>query len=333
MLSVREEESRFMRLYNIYRICHECREKIESNLGFTEREGDGVIHLSCYYVDGWVECKEALNQLHGISCLEKYVDDVYGAVDEIIKELKRPGLTSMEKDKFDIKMGELLTALKTIERLYDSLGLGEVGVGIDVKIPKCNSLKEYMDYLKEIDFIFTQCPFLISEEERIQFNTVDVGSQWLSFVVGGTAGTFFVLNNLGRIVSLVHRMKAEYFFSRRQRISVEEQALKKEVLEDTVRVFKRLEQEVLCNCVDELENEIGELRDGEERGRVEKSIEKMFMLVDKGVEIYTSIETPNEIKALFPANKDNVMLPDNIIELLEDKKSEESSEGRKSTAF
>ena len=33
--------------------------------------------------------------------------------------------------------------------LYELLELGGSSAGIDVKIPKCDSLKEYMDYLKE----------------------------------------------------------------------------------------------------------------------------------------------------------------------------------------
>lgn len=54
-----------------------------------------------------------------------------------------------------------------------------------------------MSYLKEIDFILTQCPYLSSEKEELKFNNVDVGSQWLSFFLIA-AGTFQILNNLGK---------------------------------------------------------------------------------------------------------------------------------------
>lgn len=36
----------------------------------------------------------------------------------------------------------------------------------------------------------------------------------------------------------------------------------------------------------------------------------------KGVEIHSSIETPKEIKVLFPLQKDTAVLPDNILKLM-----------------
>ena len=107
----------------------------------------------------------------------------------------------------------------------------------------------------------------------------------------------------------------------------EEQAkatqMKNEVMEQTVDVFKQMKQQLLSDSVGELESEIGELKDGEERGKVEKTLEKMVVLIDKGVEIYSSIETTNEVKALFPTNENNPILPDNIVKLLEKKEDTE----------
>lgn len=85
-----------------------------------------------------------------------------------------------------------------------------------------------------------------------------------------------------------------------------------------------MKQKVLNDSVSDLESELGELQDGEERGKVEKTLEKMVMLMDKGVEIYSSIETPNKIKVLFPETKDNPILPDNLVKLLEKKEDTEN---------
>ena len=41
--------------------------------------------------------------------------------------------------------------------------------------------------------------------------------------------------------------------------------------------------------------------------------------MDKCVELYSSIETPKEIKVLFPFEKDTAILPDNITKLIEEK--------------
>ena len=102
--------------------------------------------------------------------------------------------------------------------------------------------------------------------------------------------------------------------------------VKNEVASETLDVFKTMKRITMEGYVKELESELGELKDGEERGKVEKSLEKLAELIDKGVEIYSSIETPNEVKALFPMSENNVLLPDNIIKLLEEKSGENKEE-------
>ena len=76
-------------------------------------------------------------------------------------------------------------------KLYESLEAGEAKEGIDIKIPKCNDLKEYIQYMKDIDFILSQCPFISGSGEEIVFNTVDVGSMW-----------FFLLRRQQEVMSL-----------------------------------------------------------------------------------------------------------------------------------
>ena len=104
---------------------------------------------------------------------------------------------------------------------------------------------------------------------------------------------------------------------------LETMRLKNEATNETIDVFKKMKRMVMDGYVNDLESEIGELSNGEERGKVEKSLEKLSLLIDKGVEIYSSIDTPNEVKVLFPTNKDNLILPDNIIKLLEKKDDKE----------
>ena len=248
---------------------------------------------------------------------------MYATIDPLERDNAQPSLSPKRKERFDIALNELKISLKTIQNLYDSFTIGESYAGIDVKIPKCNSLKEYMDYLKEIEFIFTQCPYLLSKDEEIKFNNVDVGSQWLSFFLI-SSGTFGILNNLAKLVNKAVAIKSNILFYKQQEEQLEAMRLKNEVGEETIDVFKKMKQTVLNNYVSDLETELGELQDGEERGKVEKTLEKMVMLIDKGVEIYSSIETPNEIKMLFPENKDNPILPDNIVKLLEKKEDTEN---------
>lgn len=322
MDNTKERRYKFMRLYNIYYICCVCKDEIDKNVKVqTVKNANGQIVK--YMVMGWPELKESLKQLNNISFMRNVVEKVYCTIDSLDRDNQQPTLSPTRKERFGVVLDELKISLKAIKNLYESLDIGESHAGIDVKIPKCESLKEYMDYLKEIDFIFTQCPYLLANDEEIKFNNVDVGSQWLSFFLAAS-GTFGILNNLAKLVSKAMAIKSNILIYKQQEEQLAAMRLKNEVMEETVDVFKKMKQKVLNDSVSDLESELGELQDGEERGKVEKTLEKMVMLMDKGVEIYSSIETPNEIKVLFPETKDNPILPDNLVKLLEKKEDTEN---------
>lgn len=69
-----------------------------------------------------------------------------------------------------------------------------------------------------------------------------------------------------------------------------------------------------------LEGECGiSLENDEDRDRARRSIDKMAMLIDKGVEIYSAIETPQEIKVMFPFSENAPLLPEGLQKLIEAK--------------
>lgn len=325
MKNTKERRYKFMRLYNIYYICCVCKDEIDKSVKIHPLK-NGSDRISEYRILGWDKCRNALDQLKNISCLRKSAEKLYYTLDSFDRDKEAPDISPHRKEQFENALSDLKVSLETIRNLYESLDIGKSKAGIDVKIPKCESLKDYTDYLKEIDFVFTQCPFLLCDNEQIKFNNVDVGSQWLNFILV-TSGTFAILNNLGTIVNKVISIKERILLYNHAQKQAEEQEkatqMKNEVMEQTIDVFKQMKQQLLSDSVRELESEIGELKDGEERGKVEKTLEKMVVLIDKGVEIYSSIETPNEVKALFPTNEENPILPDNIVKLLEEKENKE----------
>lgn len=310
------KEKRFMRLYNIYYVCKICKENIEKISAPVVKNSSGQV--IGYRINGWGDCKNVIEEVRNIKCLTKYTENVYEALGVMERDKDSPIVSPETKNKVLVSLENLRIAMQTIVALYDSLDIGESETGIDIKIPKCDSLKEYMDYLKEIDFILTQCPYLLSDDEEIKFKNVDVGSQWLTFVLV-TAGTFGILNNLAKIVEKAIAIKSHLLILRQQEELVTEMKLKNEATQETLDIFRKMKRDAMEGYVKDLESELGELKDGEERGKVEKSLEKLCVLIDKGVEIYSSIDTPNEVKALFPMSENNLILPDNIVKLLEKK--------------
>lgn len=102
--------------------------------------------------------------------------------------------------------------------------------------------------------------------------------------------------------------------------------MKNEVSQETIDAFKKMKSLTLKTYVDELQSEIGAVADPEEEAKVAKSLEKLSDLIDKGVEIYSSIDTPEEIKVLFPFNEKQALLSESAVKYLEDKISSDNSD-------
>ena len=62
-----------------------------------------------------------------------------------------------------------------------------------------------------------------------------------------------------------------------------------------------------------------QLMDGEEKDKAGKALEKLGYWMDKGMQIYSAIDAPAEIKDVFPTQQETNFLSDDLIKLLENK--------------
>lgn len=303
-----------MRLYNIYYICKAALPDLNLSV---ERYNNGSRKII-----NWASYKKTLQVLFNIDFIKKDVLAAFEVLDPIDREQLTPQIGTDTYNELVKKNDLILTKVTTVIDLYKSMKNGTSKPGIDIKIPPCNSLKDYIKILDDIDFILTQCPYLKNENEEIKYKGTDVGSDWITFaiVISGAVSTgFVILNNLA---SLMH--KAISLMSNKKILDMQEETyktmqLKNEITQETIDAFKRMKEITYKKYVDELQNELGKLDDGEEEGRVSKSLEKLANLIDKGVEIQTSIETPKEIKVLFPFVDAQQVLPDTLLKYIEDK--------------
>ncbi len=307
-----------MRLYNIYYLCKEYEDTF---LKFSIRQTN---ISDVYKVENWEGYTEGLSIIRQIVFLQPYVDALYDIVPVFVRGKKQPEIDSVTRNALLASNKGILNKMQAIIELYESLNLGEEFDGVDIKIPKCNSLGEYISYLKDIDFIFEQCPFLQHKDGTIKFKNVDVGSQWLTFLIvaaSGTAAVTYILNNLAMLLDKAVQLKSHLINLREQEEIVRSKKLGNDALESSLEIFEDLKKHYLAEAVNELEtnNTENPLKDGEERGKVEKSLEKLCGLLEKGVEIYASIGTDKDIQILFPALGDKTELPGDILGLIEDK--------------
>lgn len=311
-----------MRLYNIYYIC-----KAALN-GLKELKDENLPNGSKKLVN-WNISKQALESLFNIDFIKEDAKELYNVLSPFDREKINADIGGQTFKDFLPIYKKIVSKLQSVVDLYESMRDGISQPGIDIKIPSCNSLKDYIKILNDIDFILTQCPYLKNENEEIKYRGTDVGSDWITFAIivsSATSASFVILKNLSFLMD-----KAISLMSNKKVLDMQEETYKtmlqkNEITQATIDAFNKMKEITYKKYVDELQDEVGKLNDGEEEGRVSKSLEKLANLIDKGVEIHTSIETPKEIKVLFPFVEPQQTLPDGLLKYIEDKASQDGSE-------
>lgn len=316
------EEVYKMKLYNVYYLCKNLIDIFkEKRIELTSNQE--------FYINNWDEYQSALQLLRQIPMFRNIADEVYETIPVFVRENPRPKVGTDTKNKFVKKNADIVNQINTIINLHESMNLEDTHKGIDIKIPACNELKEYIWYLKEIDFILTQCPYLLCDNEKIRFANVDVGSNWLSFLIevsAGSAITFYIINNIAKLLDKAMILKSHYLSVKHQEETLKIAQKKAELTETEIEIFDTLKKHYMDETVSQLEEEIEPLKNGEERGKVEKSLEKLTTLLDKGVEIYASLDSPKDVQVLFPEMGETKKLPENILKFLEDKNRQDNQE-------
>lgn len=227
-----------------------------------------------------------------IKCLEKAVAKVYSS--NLIQTI------TIEQKINDVK--ELLIQLECIIQLYESMELKEQGIGLDIRVPEIDDITQFKKYIDELEFVFTKCPFFQSSEASLKFINVDIGSTWLVIGVASVsiAVASMLLNNIAAFIDKCLVIRSHKKTCEMQQREINKfncnQKEKEKLVENIIKVYKI----AVSNAIKELEETTGcRMQDGDERGRAEQALEKLEKLIDKGLQIYSAIGSPPEVKALF----------------------------------
>lgn len=270
-----------------------------------------------YFIIGEI-LSNPLNLLKKIPSFRKCINDYIYSVPVLVRENVSPEFDPSTAQKVNLKLNVITTKMQIIIELYESMNLGDGGSGIDIKMPPCDDLKDYISYLKDIEFIFSQCPFLQCENEVLKFDSVDVGSNWLKLTIAA-ASTCMILSNTAALVDKALILRSHYVSIRQQEEILKSQHNKNELSKEIIESYKFLHNTYMDAAISMLEKDLGDLKDPEEKDKAERSLERLVDLLDKGCEIYATLDAPEEVQALFPEIQSNLELPDNIIKYLEEK--------------
>lgn len=304
-----------MKLYNVYRLC-------KQNVDFFYKNhiidnGNGI-----NTIENWQEIQRRLGKLAKIPVFKEDIETYLKTVPSIEREEETPKISNKLASKLIEQETNIYNKMSTIIELYESMGLndGDNTNAIDIKFPPCEDLDEYISYLKDINFIFSQCPFLQCEGEVLKFGSVDVGSNWLRLTIAATSISI-ILTNTASLLDKALALRSHYITIQQQEEMLRSMQTKNELAEEQIRTFKQLKDVGVEIVIKRLEKDNGIQLDPEERDKTERALDKLILFLDKGGEIYASLDVPEDIQLLFPEIEGNYELPENIVKYLEDKEN------------
>ncbi len=310
-----------MRLYSMYFLCKSNISEIE-NITIPTKVFNGS---QVRYITNWLDIVKVLNKLSGVSCLKPAASALFESIPPMLRDRNQFDFDSQTYAVFKEEQRNLISRMYTIIDLYENSHNDDTdALGFDIKLPEFSSIKEVAQCMRDLDFIIGQCPYLILPDSEIKYKTVDIGSFWITFFVIGAAASK-ILQNLSKIVEAATRIKSQVVTVKQQEEILRSMEFKNDIAMDMIDTFKQINKQLTDRCVKDLENDIDELKDGDEFDRVGKSLEKMAEWLARGMQIYSAIDAPTDIKALFPQQEEQPLLNDDIIKLLEMKQNAEKS--------
>ena len=299
-----------MRLQEIYYICRNVKEAW-IDLSFDEAKAAG--NVTYYRLKNADEVREILAALSDIESLKETIAAVRN---RSLGFLQHTGSITVEYNVKPALVGDyqrLYTKVSTITDLFESLDYRQDSEGFDIKLPPDISLSDLSKCTKDLDTIFSQCPLFTNQDSDIRFTSVDVGSVWLTFLVVGGAAVV-TLRLIAELVDRALVIRSHYLTTQEQEEKIRTLQLGNDALENAMAINKQITKGLLAKVSTELAEEHN-ISDPEDLGRLRNSIQLMTDWMDKGMEVYASIQAPEETKAVFPP-VEKQSLPESIVALL-----------------
>lgn len=305
-----------------------CRENINVIKGITFRDTT-YNSRPAVNVFGWGEACAVLRKFIEFEPLRKKSENLINAVPEIFRSKDSFMIEPAEKNQISAARTNLVDEMALIIRLSADLGIAdEERNGLDIKLPPYKDFSEFRGYIDDIEFILTKCPFLQAEGEELRFDNVDVGSTWLTFFVVGAAltGGSLLFNNIAAFVDKCLVIRSHYLTVQRQKAELDSMEMTAEEKAIIGKYLRESYEKQLNWAIAELEEATHytvENKDGDEKNRIIRCMEKMGELTELGFRIQSSLDAPGETKALFDALEMRYLLPDTSSKLIEEKNDQE----------
>lgn len=301
-----------MRLQEIYYICRTVQESW-NDLSFDEVKAAG--NATYYKLKNTDAVREILADLDVIESFRETVASIRNRSYGFTQSAGEITVDSRARSALLGDYQKLYTKVSTITELFESLDYRQDSEGFDIKLPPDISLSDLSKCTKDLDTIFSQCPLLTNQDSDIRFTAVDVGSVWLTFLVVGGAAVV-TLRLIAELVDKALVIRSHYLTTQEQEEKIRTLQLGNDALENAMDINKQITKGLLSKVSAELADEHG-ISEPEDVVRLQRSVQLMADWMNKGMEVYASIQAPEETKAVFPPIEKQ-SLPEGVIALLTD---------------
>ena len=185
-----------MRLQEVYAICQNVQNSW-CDLAFEEKKGTG--NITYYKLSNADSVRGLLRSLDPITSFSSNIEEVRKTSVGFTQPTVEVNLDQRAKITLQTEYHRLLNKVLTITELFESLNYSQTENGLDIKMPLHLSLSDFSKCTKDLNTIFSTCPLFSKSDNTITLSAVDVGSIWLSFVIGGAA----IATVLGMVAALV----------------------------------------------------------------------------------------------------------------------------------
>lgn len=300
-----------MRLQEIYSICNSTSDNWPT-LSYEEIRSGGNTYYKVQNPDGIRDI------LSGLDAVESFADGIAAVRNTAAGFMLSSGDITVDQRSKNILSAEyqhLKNKVTTVVELFDSLDYRQDADGFDIKLPSDMSLSDLSKCARDLDIIFSTCPLFANDTGAITFSAVDVGSVWLSFIIGGAA-VAVTLKVIAELVDKALVIRSHYLTTKEQEERIRSLSLGNEIYANAVEINKTVSKGLLDQVSAELA-EKHDVNDPEDKLRLRNSLQLLSDWMSKGMEIYPSILAPSETKAVFPPIEKQ-SLPQSVMALLTD---------------
>ncbi len=253
---------------------------------------------------------------------------------EILEEIsvRDVSINNIKKEKFRSAKEQLLVAMWYIIKTYELTKYQDKELsklnGFNISLPIDENFTDFKKNIDDLEFVLTKCPFFYNDTETIKLKRVDNGSILLTFIVVGIGVEIgsVLMNNFVAFADKCIVVKSHKLTVEKQMQAIERANEQQKEKDEINRYLKKIYKIEVDIAIKELEEKLNyEIKDGDEKGRVEQSFEKFNKLIDKGMQISATIGAPEETKALFEPLEMKFLSLKNQIKLIEEKENKDEN--------